>query len=121
MFLYRVEYTESESDIQNSDLLYKIDHQCQNTFDFLKCSKQFKKKTKFVFQYLYKFNNSYFVIFVISGFGGSWDFYIFIYILYIHVPSYCRTVVLASSGCLCFRRRSEGFGSAAEGFAEGFA
>ena len=32
MFLYRVEYNESESDIQNNDLSYKIDQQCQNTF-----------------------------------------------------------------------------------------
>ena len=35
MFLYRVKYTESESDIQNNDLLYKIDQQCQNTFECL--------------------------------------------------------------------------------------
>ena len=35
-----VKYTESESDIQNNSLLYKIDKQCQNTFDFLE---QFEK------------------------------------------------------------------------------
>ena len=35
MFPYRVKYTESESDIQNNDLLYKIDQQCQNTFEKL--------------------------------------------------------------------------------------
>ena len=35
MFPYRVKYTESESDIQNNDWLYKIDQQCQTTFDFL--------------------------------------------------------------------------------------
>ena len=35
MFLYRVKYTESEYDIQNNDLLYKIDQQCQNTFEIL--------------------------------------------------------------------------------------
>ena len=33
MFLYRVEYTDSEYDIQNNDLLYKIDQKCQNTFE----------------------------------------------------------------------------------------
>ena len=33
MFLYRSKYKESESDITNNDLLYKIDQQCQNTFD----------------------------------------------------------------------------------------
>ena len=35
MFPYRVKHTESESDIQHNDLLYKIDQQCQNTFEFL--------------------------------------------------------------------------------------
>ena len=33
MFPYRVKYTESEYDIQNNDSLYKIDQQCQNTFE----------------------------------------------------------------------------------------
>ena len=35
MFRYTVKHTESEYDIQNNDLLYKIDQQYQNTFDFL--------------------------------------------------------------------------------------
>ena len=35
MFPYTVKYTESEYDIQNNDLLYKIDQQCQNTFESL--------------------------------------------------------------------------------------
>ena len=35
MFPYRVKYTESEYDIQNNDLLYKIDQTCQDTFDIL--------------------------------------------------------------------------------------
>ena len=35
MFLYRVKYTESEYDIQNNDLLYKIHQTCQNTFELL--------------------------------------------------------------------------------------
>ena len=30
---YRVKYNESESDIQNNDSLYKIDHKCQNAFE----------------------------------------------------------------------------------------
>ena len=34
MFLYRVKYTESEYNIQDNDLLYKLDNKCQNTFDF---------------------------------------------------------------------------------------
>ena len=33
MFPYRVKYTESESDIQKNNLLYRIDQQCQNTFE----------------------------------------------------------------------------------------
>ena len=36
MFPYRVKYTESESDIQNNNLLYKIRPKCQNTFETLK-------------------------------------------------------------------------------------
>ena len=35
MFPYRVQYADSESDIQNNDLSYKIDQQCQNTFEML--------------------------------------------------------------------------------------
>ena len=46
MFPYRVKYTESESDIQNNDLLYKIDQQCQNTFEILKNGKK-NEKTQF--------------------------------------------------------------------------
>ena len=36
MFLCRVKYTESEYNIQNNDLLYKIVHKYKNTFEFLK-------------------------------------------------------------------------------------
>ena len=36
MFPYTVNYTESESDIQNNNLLYKMDQACQNTFEILK-------------------------------------------------------------------------------------
>ena len=32
MFPHRVKYTESESDIQNNDSLYKIDKQCKQYF-----------------------------------------------------------------------------------------
>ena len=35
MFPYRFKYTESEYDIQNNGLLYKIDQTCQNIFDVL--------------------------------------------------------------------------------------
>ena len=47
MFPYRVTYTESEYDIQNNDLLYKIHPKCQNIFEILEHSE-----------------NSYFIIFI---------------------------------------------------------
>ena len=33
MFPYTVRYNESESDIQNNNLLYKIEQQCQSIFE----------------------------------------------------------------------------------------
>ena len=49
MFPYTDKYTESEYDIQNNNLLYTIDQQCQNAFDlfgkvwiWLKRFKQFE-------------------------------------------------------------------------------
>ena len=50
MFPYTVKYTESESDIKNTDLLYKIDQKYQNTFDFLKFST--KKNQTFILLYV---------------------------------------------------------------------
>ena len=44
MFPYRFKYTESEYDIQNNDLSYKIDPTCQNTFDMLETIGKSKKK-----------------------------------------------------------------------------
>ena len=46
MFPYRVRYTESEDDIQNNNLLYKIDQQCQIAFEFLLTFGKFRKKQK---------------------------------------------------------------------------
>ena len=43
MFPYTEKYTESESDIQNNDLLYKIDHKCQNTFELFEKFPKFQK------------------------------------------------------------------------------
>ena len=43
MFPYTVKYTESEYDIQNNDLVHKIDHKCQNTFETLEKIKNIKK------------------------------------------------------------------------------
>ena len=45
MFPYRVKYTESEYDIQNNDLLYKIDQTCQNTFEHLENIENFQKQS----------------------------------------------------------------------------
>ena len=62
MFPYRVKYNESESDIQNNDLLYKIHQKHQNTSKLLE---QFEtiQKLKVLFGILYKLHNLYFVIF----------------------------------------------------------
>ena len=46
MFPYRVQYTESESDTQNNDLLNKTRQQCQNTFDVLENVGKFRKTEK---------------------------------------------------------------------------
>ena len=63
--IYRVKYNESESDIQNNNLFYKIDQQRQNTFDVLDNFERKKKVLKTILLWiLYKFHNSYFVIFV---------------------------------------------------------
>ena len=63
MFPYRVNYTESESDIQNYNLLYKIDPKCQNTFEqFEKMKMENTKTNKSLFCNIYKLHNSYFVI-----------------------------------------------------------
>ena len=51
MFLYRVKYTESEYDIQNKDLLYKIHQQCQNTFEIYDSFwKKIEKTIKQIFE-----------------------------------------------------------------------
>ena len=56
MFPYRGKYNESEYDIQNNNLLYKIDQQCQTTFEHLETF--WKPQT---LHCLYKLHNSYFV------------------------------------------------------------
>ena len=56
MFPYTVQYNESESDIQNMNLFYKLGQQCQNTFEMLENPKMFEKfKTKKCI--MYKFHN----------------------------------------------------------------
>ena len=43
MFPYTEKYTESESDTENNDLLYKTHQQCQNTFELLEHVGTFQK------------------------------------------------------------------------------
>ena len=74
MFPYRVKYNESESDIQNNDLLYKVYHKFQNTFEYWKT--KFEKEKLFYFviciSYIIHIWNYYvFVKFVIWGFVYS--------------------------------------------------
>ena len=47
MFPYTEKYTESESDIQNNDLLCKTHQQHQNTFEILENFGKSKKQSKF--------------------------------------------------------------------------
>ena len=49
MFPYTEKYTESESDIQNKDSLYKTDQTCQNTFENLET---FEKSPKTLFNFI---------------------------------------------------------------------
>ena len=62
MFPYTVNYTDSESDIQNNDLLYKI-QQHQNIFDILEMFEKIKdnKQNKCLVCIVYKFHNPYFI------------------------------------------------------------
>ena len=53
MFSYRVKYNESEYDIKDNNLLYKIDQKCQKTFDLFEQIGTFLKKS-----------NSYFIIYI---------------------------------------------------------
>ena len=80
MFLYRVKYTEPGYDIENNDLLYKIQQQHQTTFEMLENSEKEKEKystvSKFLFCIIYKFHNSYFVIW--GEVCKLWSFGIFI-------------------------------------------
>ena len=55
MFQYNVKYTESEYDIQNNELLYKIHQKHPNAFEMLEISKN--KKIELIFCILYKFHN----------------------------------------------------------------
>ena len=71
MFPYTVKYTESEHDIQNSNLLYKIHRKHQNAFDILEYFG--KMTTGKIFYSSYNFHNSYFVMLVSFVVWVFWD------------------------------------------------
>ena len=106
MFPYTEKYTESESDIQNNNLLYKIHPKCQNSFEQPECFEIFRKqKTKnrnitFLFYTMHKFHNSYFVLFFFIIVLCFVFLYFYIYYIYTRtvVLSYCCTVVLYGDG-----------------------
>ena len=55
MFAYTAKYTESESDIQNSDLLYETHQKHQNTFEISEKSENIEQNQKhqsFILLYL---------------------------------------------------------------------
>ena len=87
MFPYRVKYTESETDIQNINLLYKIDPQCQNTFDFLGKIENVQKHKELFFIW-YTFHNFYNIWILGLLYTCIWiNIYIYIYI-YIDTYNY---------------------------------
>ena len=53
MFPYRVKYTESESDIQNNNLLYKTHQKHQNAFEILEHFGKIKNQHFQIFILLY--------------------------------------------------------------------
>ena len=59
MFPYRVKYTESKDDIQNNNLLYKLDQKYQNAFEIVEKSKMLANN-----QNNSKKTHSYFVIYI---------------------------------------------------------
>ena len=79
MFPYRVKYTESESHIKNTNLLYKVDQKWQHTFEMLEHFENSKKLKLLKKNILYKFHKSYVVMFVIFVIWGILYFYIDIY------------------------------------------
>ena len=79
MFPYTEKYTESESDIQKNDLLYKVHQQCQNTFKLLECLQTIETiKTnhfKSLFYYIYNFNNYTVLVLYINTVYHFWYVY----------------------------------------------
>ena len=80
MLIYRVKYTESESDIQNYSSFYKSTKKpkiLSKKTNIFEKSKNFKNKINFVFCTMYKLYNSIFGIFGNFGTFGFLDFYLY--------------------------------------------
>ena len=79
MFPYRVKYTESEYDIQNSVLLCKIKLTCTNIFEMLERKVRIRKSSNV--------SNFYIVIYIISIIHTSffWNVGNFVYFIYTRV------------------------------------
>ena len=97
MFPYRVKYADSESDIQNNNLLYKINQKHQNTF---KKKRSFRYKKSIFFKKFDFKEISVLWRFVWPAFGGPKTL---IYI-YIYIYIYFYLLGFAGNHCLnCFR------------------
>ena len=89
MFPYTEKYTESGSDIQNNDSLYKTHQKYQNTLIFCKIMKKNEnmKKCKFLVCYMYKFHNSYFGFTVNFVNVGIFVYFVCLFIVEGHTAS----------------------------------
>ena len=99
MFPYRVNYNESEYDIQNDDLLYKIHPKHQTTFEMLENIGNYIKPkitNKYIIVYFViciSYTTQISIIFVFVGNVGSL-YFLYFYIIYIYIYT-CRSLILA--------------------------
>ena len=80
MFPYTEKYTESESDIQNNNLLYKTHQQCQTTFVFFENVVKLEKIKINIFRKIRSQNDQRFMAIIMY-------IYIYEYILYLGVKN----------------------------------
>ena len=89
MFPYTVKYTESGYDIQNNNFLYKIDQQCQNTFDCSELFRNIRKRNQtnnIFFCNMYNSHSSFFVMFVTLVILANVVIWGFVYLYYLYNP-----------------------------------
>ena len=65
MFLYTEKYTESEYDIQDNNLLYKIHQKHQNTYEQTQIARNFRKQSD-NFEKLKKKSTFYLIVYINS-------------------------------------------------------